>query len=157
MNYLASRKNSSTTFLSMKLAIGSDHAGFEYKEKLKQHLGEQHEIKDFGTYSLDSADYPDFAHPVSEAVENNEFALGILVCGSANGVAITANKHQGIRAAICWNEELASLARRHNNANVLCLPARFIDFGMAEKVVDKFIKTEFEGGRHATRVNKITC
>src|SRR5688572_7749861 len=157
MNYLASRKNSSTTFLSMKLAIGSDHAGFEYKEKLKQHLGEQHEIKDFGTYSLDSADYPDFAHPVSEAVENNEFALGILVCGSANGVAITANKHQGIRAAICWNEELASLARRHNNANVLCLPARFIDFGVAEKVVDKFIQTDFEGGRHATRVNKITC
>jgi ribose 5-phosphate isomerase B len=157
MNYLASRKNSSTTFLSMKLAIGSDHAGFEYKEKLKQHLGEQHEIKDFGTYSLDSADYPDFAHPVSEAVEKNEFTLGILVCGSANGVAITANKHQGIRAAICWNEELASLARRHNNANVLCLPARFIDFGVAEKVVDKFIQTDFEGGRHATRVNKITC
>jgi ribose 5-phosphate isomerase B len=142
---------------SMKLAIGSDHAGFEYKEKLKQQLGEQHEIKDFGTYSLDSADYPDFAHPVSEAVEKNEFTLGILVCGSANGVAITANKHQGIRAAICWNEELASLARRHNNANVLCLPARFIDFGVAEKVVDKFIQTDFEGGRHATRVNKITC
>jgi ribose 5-phosphate isomerase B len=141
----------------MKLAIGSDHAGFEYKEKLKQHLGGQHEIKDFGTYSIDSADYPDFAHPVSEAVEKNEFALGILVCGSANGVAITANKHQGIRAAICWNEELASLARRHNNANVLCLPARFIDFGVAEKVVEKFITTDFEGGRHATRVNKITC
>ena len=124
----------------MKLAIGSDHAGFEYKEKLKQHLGGLHEVKDFGTYSLESADYPDFAHPVSEAVEKNEFALGILVCGSANGVAITANKHQGIRAAICWNEELASLARRHNNANVLCLPARFIDFGVAEKVVDKFLK-----------------
>ena len=157
MNYLASRKNSSTTFLSMKLAIGSDHAGFEYKEKLKQHLGGQHEVKDFGTYSMDSADYPDFAHPVSEAVEKNEFTLGILVCGSANGVAITANKHQGIRAAICWNEELASLARKHNNANVLCLPARFIDFGVAEKVVDNFINTDFEGGRHATRVNKITC
>jgi ribose 5-phosphate isomerase B len=141
----------------MKLAIGSDHAGFEYKEKLKQHLGGQHEVKDFGTYSMDSADYPDFAHPVSEAVEKNEFTLGILVCGSANGVAITANKHQGIRAAICWNEELASLARKHNNANVLCLPARFIDFGVAEKVVDKFINTDFEGGRHATRVNKITC
>jgi ribose 5-phosphate isomerase B len=141
----------------MKLAIGSDHAGFEYKEKLKQHLGGEHEIKDFGTFSLDSADYPDFAHPVSEVVEKNEFALGILVCGSANGVAITANKHQGIRAAICWNEELASLARKHNNANVLCLPARFIDFGVAEKVVDEFIKTDFEGGRHATRVNKITC
>ena len=86
-----------------------------------------------------------------------QFELGILVCGSANGVAITANKHQGIRAAICWNEELASLARKHNNANILCLPARFIDFGLAEKVVEKFIKTDFEGGRHATRVNKITC
>jgi len=141
----------------MKLAIGSDHAGFEYKEKLKQHLGGQHEVKDISTYSMDSADYPDFAHPVSEAVEKNEFTIGILVCGSANGVAITANKHQGIRAAICWNEELASLARKHNNANVLCLPARFIDFGVAEKVVDKFINTDFEGGRHATRVNKITC
>lgn len=141
----------------MKLAIGSDHAGFEYKEKLKQHFSNQHEIKDFGTYNTESADYPDFAHPVSAAVEKNEFELGILVCGSANGVAITANKHQGIRAAICWNEELASLARKHNNANILCLPARFIDFGLAEKVVEKFIKTDFEGGRHATRINKITC
>ena len=92
-----------------------------------------------------------------EPVENKTFELGILVCGSANGVAITANKHQGIRAAICWNEELASLARKHNNANILCLPARFIDFGLAEKVVEKFINTDFEGGRHATRVNKITC
>ena len=141
----------------MKLAIGSDHAGFEYKEKLKQQLSQVHDVKDFGTYSTDSADYPDFAHPVSQAVEGNEFELGILVCGSANGVAITANKHQGIRAAICWNEELASLARKHNNANVLCLPARFIDFATAEKVTDKFIATDFEGGRHATRVNKISC
>ena len=141
----------------MKLALGSDHAGFEYKEKLKQLLSKQHDIKDFGTYTTESADYPDFAHPVSEAVENNAFELGILVCGSANGVAITANKHQGVRAAICWNEELASLARKHNNANILCLPARFIDFGLAEKIVEKFIKTDFEGGRHATRVNKITC
>ena len=132
----------------MKLAIGSDHAGFEYKEKLKQQLSKRHDIKDFGTYTTESADYPDFAHPVSEAVENKTFELGILVCGSANGVAITANKHQGIRAAICWNEELASLARKHNNDNILCLPARFIDFGLAEKVVEKFIKTDFEGGRH---------
>ncbi|HEX6224964.1 MAG TPA: ribose 5-phosphate isomerase B [Chryseolinea sp.] len=141
----------------MKLAIGSDHAGFEYKEKLKTLLKAEHEVKDFGTYNSESADYPDFAHPVSEVVEKNEFELGILVCGSANGVAITANKHQGIRAAICWNEELASLARKHNNANVLCLPARFIDFALAEKVVEKFIKTDFEGGRHSTRVNKIAC
>jgi ribose 5-phosphate isomerase B len=141
----------------MKLAIGSDHAGFEYKEKLKNLLGKQYDIKDFGTYSEASADYPDFAHPVSAAVENKEFELGILVCGSANGVAITANKHQGIRAAICWNEDLALLARKHNDANVLCIPARFIDFALAEKIVEKFIKTEFEGGRHSTRVNKISC
>jgi ribose 5-phosphate isomerase B len=141
----------------MKLAIGSDHAGFEYKEKLRQQLAKQHIVKDFGTYSSDSADYPDFAHPVSDVVEKAEFDLGILVCGSANGVAITANKHQGIRAAICWNEELASLSRRHNNANIVCIPARFIDLSLAEKVVAKFITTEFEGGRHATRVGKITC
>ena len=141
----------------MKLAIGSDHAGFEYKERLRQQLAQQYEVKDFGTYSGDSADYPDFAHPVSDAVEKAEFDLGILVCGSANGVAITANKHQGIRAAICWNEELASLSRRHNNANIVCIPARFIDLSLAEKVVAKFITTEFEGGRHATRVGKISC
>ncbi len=141
----------------MKLAIGSDHAGFEYKERLRADLATRHEVKDFGTYNGDSTDYPDFAHPVANAVENNEFDFGILVCGSANGVAITANKHQGIRAAICWNEELASLARRHNNANILCIPARFIDFDLTEKIVTEFINTEFEGGRHATRVNKISC
>jgi ribose 5-phosphate isomerase B len=141
----------------MKLAIGSDHAGFEYKEKLKKQLAVQHDVKDFGTYNEASADYPDFAHPVSLAVENKEYDLGILVCGSANGVAITANKHQGIRAAICWNEDLAVLARKHNDANIICIPARFIDLKLTEKIVDKFIKTGFEGGRHATRVNKITC
>jgi ribose 5-phosphate isomerase B len=141
----------------MRLAIGSDHAGFDYKERLKEDLANQFELKDFGTHSKDSADYPDFAHPVSIAVEKNDFELGILVCGSANGVAITANKHQGIRAAICWNEELASLARRHNDANILCLPARFIDYELAEKIVHKFITTDFEGGRHSTRVNKISC
>lgn len=141
----------------MKLAIGSDHAGFEYKERLREQLTNKYEVKDFGTYSENSADYPDFAHPVSVAVEKKEFDLGILVCGSANGVAITANKHQGIRAAICWNEELALLARKHNDANILCIPARFIDFGLTEKIVDKFINTDFEGGRHATRVNKISC
>ena len=141
----------------MKLAIGSDHAGFEYKERLREQLGNKYEIKDFGAYSENSADYPDFAHPVSSAVEKKEFDLGILVCGSANGVAITANKHQGIRAAICWNEELALLARKHNDANILCIPARFIDLGLTEKIVDKFINTDFEGGRHSTRVNKISC
>lgn len=141
----------------MKVALGSDHAGFEYKEKLRELLTNKYELKDFGTHSKDSADYPDFAHPVSVAVENKVYDLGILVCGSANGVAITANKHQGIRAAICWNEELAVLARKHNDANILCIPARFIDFGMTEKIVDKFLTTDFEGGRHSTRVNKISC
>lgn len=141
----------------MKIAIGSDHAGFEYKESLRTRLETEYEIKDFGTYSIDSADYPDFAHPVSSAIENKEFDLGILVCGSANGVAITANKHQGIRAAICWNEELALLARKHNDANILCIPARFINFDLTEKIVNKFLTTDFEGGRHASRVNKISC
>jgi ribose 5-phosphate isomerase B len=141
----------------MKLAIGSDHAGFEYKEKIKGLLEKKHQVKDFGTHTTESADYPDFAHPVSLSVENKEHDLGILVCGSANGVAITANKHQGIRAAICWNEELASLARKHNNANVLCIPARFVDFEVTEKIIEKFLSTEFEGGRHSTRIGKISC
>lgn len=142
----------------MNIAIGSDHAGFEYKELLKKHLEKNgHQIKDFGTYSLDSVDYPDFAHPVASAVEKKEFELGVLICGSANGVAITANKRQGIRAAICWMEEIASLARQHNNANVLCIPARFVSSDLAEKITDKFLATPFEGGRHETRVNKINC
>lgn len=143
---------------AMKIAIGSDHAGFEYKEGLRTWLqANGFEVKDFGTYSAASADYPDFAHPVASAVEEKQFELGVLVCGSANGVAITANKHQGIRAAICWTEELASLARQHNNANIVCIPARFIAFDTAEKIVDKFLHTAFEGGRHATRVDKISC
>jgi ribose 5-phosphate isomerase B len=142
----------------MKIAIGADHAGYEYKELLKKWLSQNNfEVKDFGTYSAESADYPDFAHPVANAVEKKEFELGILVCGSANGVAITANKHQGIRAAICWTEELASLARQHNNANVLCIPSRFVSFDLAEKMTDKFLHTSFEGGRHEKRVNKISC
>jgi ribose 5-phosphate isomerase B len=141
-----------------KIAIGADHAGFQYKELLKKWLDAKgYVIKDFGTYTADSADYPDFAHPVATAVEKNEFDLGLLVCGSANGVAITANKHQGIRAAICWQEDLAELARRHNNANILCIPARFVSIELAEKILDKFLHTDFEGGRHATRVNKISC
>ena len=142
----------------MKIAIRGDHAGFELKEIIKSKLIENgHEVKDFGAHSMDSVDYPDFAHPVSSAVESREFDFGILICGSANGVAITANKHQGIRAAICWTEELAALARQHNNANVLCLPARFIPTELALKIVEKFLATGFEGGRHATRVNKISC
>ena len=141
-----------------KIAIGSDHAGFTYKEHLKKWLElKGYTIKDFGTYSPESADYADFAHPVALAVEKKEFDLGILVCGSANGVAITANKHQGIRAAICWQEDLAMLARQHNNANVLCIPERFVSIELAEKITDKFLTTGFEGGRHARRVDKISC
>lgn len=140
------------------LAIGADHAGFELKEILKKSLEKNgYKSKDFGTYSADSADYPDFAHPVAEAVEKKEFELGLLICGSANGVAMTANKHQGIRAAICWNEELAALARQHNNANVLCIPARYVSTELAERILDRFLHASFEGGRHERRVGKISC
>ena len=140
----------------IKIAIGADHAGFEYKELLKSYLSE-FKVKDFGTYSLDSVDYPDFAHPVASAVESKEFAFGILVCGSANGVAITANKHQDIRAAICWLNELAALARQHNDANVLCIPARYVSPELAKEMVNTFLNTAFEGGRHEGRVEKISC
>lgn len=140
----------------LRIAIGSDHAGFDYKALVSAHLN-QLDLTDFGTYSADSVDYPDFAHPVALAVEKGEADLGILICGSANGVAMAANKHQGIRAAICWAEELAVLARSHNNANVLCLPARFMSEEEALKVTDAFLNTAFEGGRHANRVSKISC
>lgn len=141
-----------------KIAIGADHAGFELKEKVREWLTRSgFEYKDFGTYTAESADYPDFAHPVASAVEKKEFDLGILICGSGNGVCITANKHQGIRAALAWNEELASLARQHNDANVLCLPARYISSDLAMKITDKFLSSSFEGGRHDRRVKKIAC
>jgi ribose 5-phosphate isomerase B len=142
----------------MKLAIGADHAGFDYKEKLIAELKAQgHYVVDFGTNSADSVDYPDFAHPVASSVESKQTELGILICGSANGVAITANKHQGIRAAICWLPELAALARQHNNANVVCIPARFISIKEASEIVSIFLSTAFEGGRHDRRVEKISC
>lgn len=142
----------------MKIAIGADHAGFEYKKQLNEMLREQgHEVKNFGTDSPGSVDYPDFAHPVSTAVAKKEFDFGILICGSGNGVAITANKHQDIRAALCWNETLAALGRQHNNANILCLPARFVEFNLAIKIVEIFLSTDFEGGRHDRRVGKIAC
>lgn len=142
----------------MNIAIGSDHAGFHYKEMLKSALeGQGHQVKDFGAYSDESSDYADFAHPVSASVEKAENAFGVLVCGSANGVAITANKHAGIRAAICWTPELASLARAHNDANVVCIPARFISEADAKAIVDVFLSSAFEGGRHARRVGKIAC
>lgn len=147
-----------STDKNIKIAIGADHAGFEYKALLTTHLKEAgYEVKDFGTYSLDSVDYPDFAHPVASAVESTEYTFGILVCGSANGVAITANKHQHIRAAICWLNELAALSRQHNNANILCIPARFVSEDLAKEMTTTFLNTEFEGGRHAGRVDKISC
>lgn len=140
------------------IAIGGDHAGFAYKTELLDFLERAgYTVKDFGPQSSDSVDYPDFAHPVATAVESGKFDRGVLICGSANGVAITANKHQGIRAAICWEEELAALARQHNDANIVCIPARFIDLELAKAIIDKFITTEFEGGRHANRVNKMCC
>lgn len=140
------------------IAVGGDHAGFSYKEKLVKKLQDEgFEVKDFGPFSEDSVDYPDFAHPLSEYVESNNQAFGILICGSGNGVAITANKHAHIRAALCWNTELAALSRQHNNANVLCIPARFVSVEVAEDMIDTFIETAFEGGRHNTRVNKISC
>lgn len=140
------------------IAIGGDHAGFAYKAELIDFLESiGYAVTDFGPHTADSVDYPDFAHPVAAAVERAEFDRGILICGSANGVAITANKHPGVRAAICWQEELAALARQHNDANIVCIPARFIDIALAKAIVSKFLATDFEGGRHATRVGKMGC
>jgi ribose 5-phosphate isomerase B len=140
------------------IAIGADHAGFEYKTLVLDFLSSKGlTVKDMGTYSADSVDYPDFAHPVATAVENGDAGFGILICGSANGVAITANKHQGIRAALCWTEEVAQLARQHNNANIICIPARFVSTAVAEDMIKIFLETAFEGGRHEKRVGKIAC
>jgi len=143
---------------SKPIAIGGDHAGFEYKTAIVKWLSAKgYTVKDFGTHSTDSVDYPDFAHPVASSVENGEAAFGILMCGSANGVAMTANKHQHIRAALCWQNDVAVITRQHNNANIICIPARFVSLQMAEQMVDLFMNTAFEGGRHATRVDKISC
>jgi ribose 5-phosphate isomerase B len=148
-----------TTFqLDKPIAIGADHAGYEMKNIISDFLKSKGlEVKDFGTNSPDSVDYPDFAHPVASSVESGEAGLGILICGSANGVAITANKHQGIRAAIAWSEEISKLARQHNNANILCIPARFVSTIVAEAMTDAFLETPFEGGRHEKRVAKMAC
>ncbi|MBN9311743.1 MAG: ribose 5-phosphate isomerase B [Chryseobacterium sp. 39-10] len=140
-----------------KIAIACDHAGFEYKEYLKQQLSDQYELQDFGTYSTASVDYPDFVHPAARSVENGENELGILICGSGQGVQLTANKHQKIRCALCWMPEIASLSREHNNCNMVALPARFIAKELALEVVKKFLETPFEGGRHQNRVDKIGC
>lgn len=140
-----------------KIAIGNDHAGTELKKQLKSFLEEYgYELTNYGTDSNDSVDYPDYVHPVTKAVENNEADFGILICGSAQGVAITANKHKNIRAAVCWESEISSLARKHNNANVLCLPARFVSEKEANTITLIFLQTEFEGGRHLKRVQKMT-
>lgn len=142
----------------MVLGMACDHAGYQMKEVIKEYLQKQgYEIKDFGTHSTESMDYPDVAHPLAESVEKGECEMGIALCGSGNGISMTLNKHQGIRAALCWNEELASLARAHNNANILSLPARFISEDLALKIVDSYLAGSFEGGRHQRRVEKIAC
>lgn len=140
----------------LTIAIGADHAGFEYKELLKTYLTEKgYTVLDFGTDSTASVDYPDYVHPLAAEVASGQIEMGILICGSANGVCMTANKHRDIRAALCWNVDVAKLARQHNNANIICLPARFVTIEAAQQMVDAFLTTEFEGGRHQTRVDKI--
>ncbi len=142
----------------LKIAIGSDHAGFELKEKVVEWLNSlKVDIKDFGTYSKESVDFPDFAHAVASEVENGQFDIGILICGTGIGVDMTANKHQGIRSALCWNKEVSKLAKGHNNANIVCLPGRFISINEAIEILDVFFNTEFEGGRHKRRIGKISC
>lgn len=144
--------------MSKIIPIGADHAGFQLKSKVIKHLEQKgYELKDFGCYSEESIDYPDYGHPVAEMVESNQGLLGILICGSGNGINMTANKHQGIRSALCWKKEIAELARQHNNANIIALPARFVSEEEAIEMVDVFLSTEFEGGRHQNRVNKIAC
>lgn len=143
---------------SKPIAIGSDHAGVEYKAIVMDWLSSNgYQVKDFGTYNTDSVDYPDFAHPTAASVETGEAAFGILFCGSANGVAMTANKHAGIRAGLCWLTEVAALTRQHNDANMICIPARFVSIEAAKEMIEKFMTTAFEGGRHQNRVNKISC
>ncbi len=140
------------------IPIGCDHAGYELKELVVKQLKEKgYEVKDFGTYNTDSIDYPDYGHPVATMVEENPGMLGIVICGSGNGINMTVNKHQGIRSALCWTKEIAALARQHNDANIIALPARFISTDLGLEMVDVFLATEFEGGRHQTRVNKIAC
>ncbi len=142
--------------MAERIPIASDHAGFELKEKLRATLAEMgYEVEDVGTHSTASTDYPDYAHAVASDVESGSADLGIVICGSANGVNITANKHHNVRSAIAWNEDVAKLAREHNDANVLALPARFVDEALALRIVDVFLRAHFEGGRHQRRVDKI--
>jgi ribose 5-phosphate isomerase B len=144
--------------LQLPIAIGTDHAGYEHKQALLAYLTQQGiTFKDFGCYDTTSMDYPDVAHPVALAVESGAYACGVLLCGSANGVALTANKHQGIRAGLAWCQEVAELVRLHNNANIVCIPARFTTIEQATQILQTFLHTAFEGGRHQNRVNKISC
>ena len=141
-----------------KIIIGTDHAGYPMKENIVQWLKDNmYEVVDFGPDSAEPVDYPDIAHVLSREVEKDEQVTGILLCGSGNGMAMAANKHHGIRAALCWNEEIAALAKKHNDANIICLPARFINFEMAVKIINAFLGAEFEGGRHLGRIKKIPC
>jgi len=143
---------------SKPIALGADHAGVAYKKEVIEWLEKKgYQVKDFGTYSTDSVDYPDFAHPTATSVEAGEAAFGILFCGSANGVAITANKHAGIRAGLCWQTDVAELTRLHNDANMICIPARYVSIELAKEMIEKFMSTAFEGGRHQNRVQKISC
>ncbi len=140
----------------MKIAIGNDHAGYELKVVVLKWLEEQgYEVKNFGTDSPESVDYPDYVHPVAEAVEKGAFDFGVLICGSGQGVSFTANKHQGIRAALCWQEDIARLSREHNNANILCMPGRFISDEQGIRILKQFLNTSFEGGRHQKRIDKV--
>jgi ribose 5-phosphate isomerase B len=140
------------------IPIGCDHAGFEMKQTIIKHLQDKgFSVNDQGCFSNDSIDYADYAHPVATLVENNTGMKGILLCGSGNGISMTANKHQGVRSALCWTKEIAELARQHNDANILTLPARFISEAEALEMVDVFFSTEFEGGRHQNRIDKIPC
>lgn len=142
----------------MTISIGNDHAGPDYKNAIVNHLKDKGiSVTNYGTDTLDSVDYPDFVHPVAKDVTNNKVTFGILICGSANGVAMTANKYKNVRAALCWTSEIAEVTRLHNNANILCIPARFTSIPQAVKMVDVFLETEFEGGRHQNRIDKISC
>lgn len=142
----------------MKISIGNDHAGPEYKKAIVAFLEEKgYEVINHGTDTPNSVDYPDFGHPVAEDVESGNVNFGIIICGSGNGIAMSANKHQGIRAAVCWTKEISALSRQHNNANIISIPARFTSIHQAVEMVETFLTTEFEGGRHALRVNKIAC
>ncbi|AWI25092.1 ribose 5-phosphate isomerase B [Flavobacterium pallidum] len=142
----------------MKISIGNDHAGPDYKKAIVKMLEEKgHQVTNHGTDTTDSVDYPDFGHPVAQDVENGNADFGIVICGSGNGINMTVNKHQGIRSALCWTKEISALARQHNNANIISIPARFTSIPQAVEMVDTFLNTAFEGGRHANRVDKIAC